>query len=155
MTFPRTNNDVLDVLTLNVSAILTFLLLSQIKNDLSLSNIIHLYFSIIPRGVRVNVNEARGRKLEGIFIGKSVIKEIIPSFDKIWCKYCFSEFVTIYRLKKHEFVKHERKLRCELYIVSQNGINEECGQIFQDRKTLDKHRHSFHHKLWLICRSVV
>ena len=121
-------------------------MLSQIKNDLSLTNIIHLYFSIIPRGVRVNVNEARGRKVEGVFSGKSGIKEIIP-IDKIRCKYCSLEFGTIYSLKKHEYEKHERKLRCELYIVSQNGINEECGQIFQDRKTLDKHRHSFHHKL--------
>ena len=82
MTFPRMNNDVLYVMTLNVSAILTFRLLSQIKNDLSLSNIIHLYFSIIPSGVRVNVNEARRRRVEEIFTGKSGIKELIHNFDK-------------------------------------------------------------------------
>ena len=84
-------------------------MLSQIKNDLSLTNIIHLYFSIIPRGVRVNVNEARGRKVEGVFSGKSGIKEIIP-IDKIRCKYCSSEFGTIYSLKKHEYEKHERRI---------------------------------------------
>ena len=147
MTFPTMNDDVLDVLTLNVSAIITFRFLSQMKNDLSLSNIIHLYYNIIPIGVRVNVNEARGRRVEGVFAGKSEIKELLPIFDKIRCKYCLSEFGTIYSLKKHEFLKHERTFKCDLYVRSQNAMNEECREIFQDRKTLDKNRLSIHHKL--------
>ena len=147
MTFPTLNDDVFEVLTLNVSGILTFRLLSLMKNDLSLSNIIHLYYNIIPIGVRVNINEARGRRVEGVFAGKSEIKELIPIIEKIRCKYCLSEFGTIYSLKKHEFSKHERTFKCDLYIRSQNAMNEECGETFQDRKSLDKHRLSVHHEL--------
>ena len=117
------------------------------KNDLSLSNIIHLYYNILPIDVRVNVNEARGKRVQGVFAGKSEIRELIPIIDKMRCKYCLLEFGTTYSLKKHEFSKHERTFKCDLYVRSQNAMNEECGEIFQDRKSLDKHRLSVHHKL--------
>ena len=95
----------------------------------------------------MNLNETRGRRVEGVFAGKSGITELIPIFDKIRCNYCLSEFRTIYSLKKHEFSKHERRFQCELYTFSQDGMNKEYGEIFQDRKSFDKHRLSVHHKL--------
>lgn len=89
----------------------------------------------------------KAEELKIYLLVKNGITELIPIFSKIRCSYCVSEFQTIYSLKRHKFTKHIRSFKCEMYIISQDGENKECGEIFRDRKSCDKHRLSVHHKL--------
>ena len=141
------NNEVLDVLTLNLSVVLTFRFLTQIKSNLTLKSIIQLYFNILPAGVRINVNETRGRRVEGIYAGKTGITELIPIFSNIRCNHCTLEFKTIYSFKRHEFSKHIRSFKCATYIT-QDGENKESGEMFQGRKSYNQHGLSVHNKFY-------